>query len=62
MSLDLGMLTGCLELDGGQFDSTIDAMRGRLKGSGSLMGVAAGGVALLVGAALSDGLSGGRGC
>lgn len=56
MSLDLGTLTGYLELDGKQFDSTIDAMPDKLKGSGALMGVAAAGVALLVGAALSDSL------
>jgi len=56
MSLDLGTLTGYLELDGDKFDSVIDKMPDKLKGSGALMGVAAAGVAALVGAALSDGL------
>lgn len=56
MSLDLGTLVGYLELDGDKFDSTIDAMPDKIKGSGVLMGAAAGGVALLIGAALSDGL------
>lgn len=56
MSLDLGTLTGYLKLDGGQFDSVIDKMPDKIKGSGALMGVAAAGVAALVGAALADGL------
>lgn len=56
MSLDLGTLVGYLELDGEKFDSTIDRMPDKLKGSGALMGAAAAGVAVLVGAALTDGL------
>lgn len=57
MSLDLGTLTGYLALDGKQFDSTLDAIPDKLKGSGAVMGAAAGGVALLVGAALMQGLT-----
>lgn len=56
MSLDLGTLVGYLELDGEKFDSVIDKMPDKLKGSGAVMGVAAAGVAALVGAALTDGL------
>lgn len=57
MALDLGTLTGYLELNDGQFDSVIDKMPDKLKGSGVLMGVAAGAVAVGVGAALSNGLN-----
>lgn len=57
MSLDLGTLVGYLELDGEKFDQTIDKMPEKIKGSGALMKMAAGGVALLVGAALSEGLT-----
>jgi len=56
MSLDLGTLVGYLELDGEKFDSVIDKMPDKIKGSGAIMGVAAAGVATLVGAALTDGL------
>lgn len=56
MSLDLGTLTGYLELKDGQFDSTIEKLPEKLKGSGALMTVAAGAVAVGIGAALSNGL------
>lgn len=56
MSLDLGTLTGYLDLDAKKFDTVIDKMPGKLKGSGAVMGLAAGVVAAGVGAALSNGL------
>lgn len=56
MSLDLGTLTGYLELKDDQFDSTIEKLPAKLKGSGALMALAGTAVAVGVGAALSSGL------
>jgi hypothetical protein len=57
LSLDLGDLVGRISLDASSFDSTIDGLPGKLKGSGAVM---AGGAAVaggLVAAALGKGLS-----
>lgn len=57
MALDLGTLTGYLEMDDSKAESVLDALPGKITGKGVLMGAAATGVAALVGSALSDGVS-----
>lgn len=59
MALDLGTLTGYLELDSSAFDGVLDALPERMRGSGALMGAAAGIAALGIGAALTTGIANG---
>lgn len=59
MSLDLGTLVGYLDLDEKKFDTVLDGMPGKLKGSGVVMGLAAGVMAAGVGAAISGGVEAG---
>ena len=59
MALDLGTLTGYLELDSSAFDSTLDLLPDKMGGAGVLMGAAAGAAALGIGMALSQGIQSG---
>lgn len=56
MALDIGTLTGYLELDSSAFDGVMDKLPDRMQGTGMLMGAAAGAAALGVGLALSQGI------
>lgn len=55
--LDLGTLTGYLELNDDAFDSVIEGLPDKMKGGGLLLAGAAGLAAVGVGAALSSGLN-----
>jgi len=56
MALDLGTLTGYLDLDDKKYEGVLDALPGKLKLSGAGMKLAAGAVAVGVGAALVGGI------
>lgn len=56
MALDIGTLTGYLELDSSAFDGVMDLLPDKMQGTGMLMGAAAGAAALGIGLALSQGI------
>lgn len=57
MALDLGTLTGYLELDDKKVESVLSNLPGKLELSGTAMKLVAGGIALAVGAALVGGIT-----
>lgn len=57
MALDLGTLTGYLNLDSDGFERTLDQMPGKLESSGKGMKLVAGGLALAVGLAIAGGIA-----
>lgn len=56
MGLDLGTLTGYLEMDDSKFSGVLDRLPEKLKGSGKVLGLAAGVVGVGISAALAGGL------
>lgn len=56
MALDLGTLTGYLEMDDSKAESVLSMLPSKITGSGVVMGAAAAGVAALVGSSLAEGI------
>lgn len=56
MALDLGTLTGYLEMDDSKAESVLSMLPSKITGSGVVMGAAAAGVAALVGSSLAEGV------